>query len=238
MIVSLAACGGSDGDSDGQDKPGQNDPGQDNPGQDDPFAEDAVGIYPSVVHAGFDGTNTFKAPVVLFSGSDQVEWTLSDDTIASVEVLPVGKGIWGTPTAILTTKKAGTAEITAKAGDQTVTAKLIVTEYTPAQTALGKTRYENPANPGVTRTACAGCHALATGADHSPTMLAVAPDAPIVTAIETGEYPAFEVDGEKYETYKLRGVAHKYNLTDEEKVGIIAYLRSLEPKIETGEDSQ
>jgi hypothetical protein len=70
-------------------------------------------------------------------------------------------------------------------------------------------------------TKCAGCHELSNGVDHSPTWLAFYADADVLAAVTTGKY----ADGRV-----LKGVNHKWELTDAEKTGILAYLRSIPPK--------
>jgi mono/diheme cytochrome c family protein len=103
-------------------------------------------------------------------------------------------------------------KVTATAGAKSASADVVITAYTAAQYTAGQTKY---------MASCAGCHSGAGGVDHSPTILEFNPDQELLLAITTGAYS----DG-----YKLRAPNHAFMLTDAEKGGIVAYIRSLPPK--------
>src|SRR5690606_21379652 len=95
---------------------------------------------------------------------------------------------------------------------------------TPEQVALGQSRYNQGAADDATRVACASCHGLANGVDHSPLFSSFWTDQQLIEMVETGRIEFG--DGEAYEA---RGVNHVFNLTEEERAGVAAYLRSLTP---------
>jgi hypothetical protein len=242
LAAVLSACGGgSDSSASSADanKPGG---GADEPGgtgdapTDDPFSpegEEVTELWPPLVHSGFDGTNTYKTLVTLFYPEEQnigtVEWALADPSIGKIE--QVGTPTGGYVDATITTAKAGMTKVTVKAGGKTYEADLQVATYTAAQYTLGQQRYMNPANAGANRMACAGCHAQANGVPHTPTEMAFADDQTLVTVITTGAYPPRMIDGKMVPGYTLQGTPHKWDLTADERTGIVAYLRALPPTI-------
>jgi len=186
-----------------------------------PGGEDYV--YPDIAHTGFDGTHTFKVPIST-NLTGTVTWEVADPSIADVAATatPPEYEDYGETWAMVTSKKAGTTQVTAVSGGKRISAMLIVAAYTPADVTAGETRYNTPENPtGAQRTACISCHGLANGVDHSPVRMSYFADDEILQAITTGEYP----DG-----YVLHGVNHAWNVSAAEAKGIVPYLRSLTPK--------
>ena len=182
-------------------------------------------LFPDVAYTGFDGTHVFKVPVS--TNLTNVTWKIDDATIADVAgvATPADYAEYGETWAMVTAKKAGTTKITGTSGAKTVTAMLVVTAYTAANVTAGDKRYNTPDNAtAAQRNACAGCHKLANGVDHSPVALSSYKDDEILSAITTGAYPK-EADGTP--GYVLTGVNHAWNLTDAEKPGIVPYLRTL-----------
>lgn len=119
--------------------------------------------------------------------------------------------------------KPGTTTAVGKFENSSQSISIQIASYTPAQVALGKSRYLNavPTPPGSP--ACASCHIATTGADHSPYLMAQFSDAAILGSIELG------VNGD--DGYQLK-VMHKLTFASpEEKAGIVPYLRSLDPKL-------
>src|SRR5437773_11308507 len=65
-------------------------------------------IFPPKVYSGFDGQNKYRAPVIAYGTAETVEWSLSDPSLASLDVSADG--------VMLTTKKAGSGTLSAKVG--------------------------------------------------------------------------------------------------------------------------
>src|SRR5436190_22868995 len=76
-------------------------------------------IFPSKIYSGFDGKNTFRAPIIV-SGAKGVKWSIDDPTIASLAPNDDGTEL------MITMKKAGKATLTASAGTKKATAPLSV----------------------------------------------------------------------------------------------------------------
>src|SRR5215471_4048905 len=98
----------------------------------------AFSIFPPQVFSGFDGTNTYKAPMISVNASAAVTWSIADPSVASLA--PEGANL------SITTMKAGDTTITAKSGDKTSTIPLKVYAYTADQYNAGKMRYMTPAD--------------------------------------------------------------------------------------------
>ena len=216
MVLAVACGGGGDGSEGAGPPPG-------------PDGED---FGPLILFSGFNGTDTFQVPVFLFGEfTGEVTWESLDPAVATIA--PVARPSDAGPPvegfreefAMVTTTGAGTTKIRGTAGGETIEMDINVTQYTVDQVAAGRQRYNMPANPDeAARKACASCHALANGVDHSPNWLSPLGDAEILGAIRTGVY---EFEGGRYE---LRGVNHAFDLTDAEAQGIVPFLRSLPPR--------
>jgi len=234
LLAAAAACGASDSGKPGTGGSGSNGGGSGGSGNGsgggtggggvDLPPDNADYLFPDTAHTGFDGTHVFKVPVS--TNLTNVTWKVEDPTIADIAgvATPADYAEYGETWAMVTAKKAGTTKLTGTSGAKTVTAMLIVTAYTAANVTAGDKRYNTPDNAtAAQRNACAGCHKLANGVDHSPVAMSSYTDDEILSAITTGAYPG--PDG-----YKLMGVNHAWNLTDAEKPGIVPYLRTLPPR--------
>jgi hypothetical protein len=188
-------------------------------------------LFPPVIFTGFtDGTQVFKVPVWT-DIEGNVTWSAADPSI--VDIVPVNppadydpeldkkEGLPPLQFAMITTKKAGKTTVSVSGNGKTATSEVLVRAFTSAEYTLGQTRYKTGGTGD--RQPCAGCHEKADGWDHSPTWVSIVPDEEILGAIQTGEY-RFED-----EVWTLNKGNHKWNLTEEEKPGILAYLRSLPP---------
>ena len=180
-------------------------------------------IFPPHIYTGTDGVHEYKAPIITVNPPGAVTWTISDPTLATLA--PEGaKG----ENLMLTAKKAGMATVTAASAGQTLTADIVIISYTPQQYALGEKRYtmsNDPNNP-----ACKECHAPGKGPDHTSTELDADPDDEIQHTFVTGVDPENRpiAENSEYATL-LKGKKHMWIVTDEEKIGLIAYLRALPP---------
>lgn len=200
-------------------------------------------IWPPVVHTGYNGRDTFLAPI---STNFYVEsWVVGDESVLSV----VPKRECGTPglyevSGLVQTRAAGTTTVTAVSGDVQLSVGVVVTGYTTEQTDIGEQRYRDPAPPqGGDRLACASCHEAQGGVDHTPLEMAFHDDEAILSATMYGKYPDLCTDaagaacecGSADECtvseagYQLN-TGHEWNLTPGEADGIVAYMRALRPR--------
>jgi mono/diheme cytochrome c family protein len=84
--------------------------------------------------------------------------------------------------------------------------------------------------PDEMNPACIDCHGKGKGPDHTPTEVDADPDPQIQNTFLTGMDPeGREVDYEHEYANLLKGRKHKWSVTMDEAVGVVAYLRSLEP---------
>jgi hypothetical protein len=169
----------------------------------------------------------------------------SDPTIATVSDTADG--------ATITVKRDGTVNITATLDDVSGAATLTITKFTQAQWALGQARFSKselaivPATPGGPITvlaalgsggtrnangACTTCHteqARTLRVENTPTQIAGYSDDQLVTIFTMGKKP----DGFPQRTMIPAfawGTFHAWAVTEEEKPGLIAFLRTQVPK--------
>ena len=188
----------------------------------------AIQVFPPKIYSGFDGTNSYQAPIIAHNAASKVTWTISDESIASL--MPSGaKG----ENLMLTMKKAGSATITATAGGKTSTGTLSVTAYTSAQREAGAHRYTTA--PDADNPPCMTCHGADRGANrpnHSPTELDADTDTEVQNTFTSGTDPEGRriIDISEFkDLLTTKGYTHMWKVTPEEKTGLLAYLRSLEP---------
>ncbi len=205
---------------------------------------EAATVFPPVIHTGYDGAHQFHVPVSTDLSNQvegQVSWGSDDPSIATVESVdtpagyPATRGVW----AMITTTGSGQTAVSATIGAYTVAADVLVAAYTSDQVTAGETRYHT--DGADDRRACASCHQVAGGVDHTPTEMAFHDDAALLLVITEGHYPdqcltdegepcSCGSDGcEQVPGYVL-SVDHTWNLTESEAAGIVPYLRSLAPR--------
>jgi hypothetical protein len=190
------------------------------------------GLFPQVAHSGFNSAATFR---VMFATNERSpSWVVADPSIATIAPAPAptiaGLDERDLSFALVTTTKAGETTVSAISAGTTLTARLVVKDYTADQLAVGKARYET-ASTDPARPPCASCHAKEGGVDHSPLKMAGFDDPTILGVIENATYPASPTGQSTTSAYAPKGplkfTGHKWNLTDPEKDGILAHLRSL-----------
>jgi hypothetical protein len=191
-------------------------------------------LDPPVVNTGFTGGagQTFKVPMFT-DMTGTLTWTAVDPTMVDVVGIAAPAGyteakkeddkVPALQFAMLTTKKAGNTKVKVTNGTKTFESEVVIKSYTAAQYTLGQTRYKTGEGTAA-RQPCAGCHEKPDGADHSPSWVALFDDADVLGAIQTATYTQ---DDSKYQLNKGN---HKWTLTEEEKVGVMAFLRGLAPK--------
>jgi hypothetical protein len=208
LTLLLAACIGQTGEPAGG---AQADGGAGAGADAAPGGSAGLEILPKKIYSGFDGVAVYRAPILARGGTD-LTWSVADPSLA--QLMPEAGG---TQLMILTLK-AGTTRLTVSGNGKSATADLIITQYTPTQRATGEARY-GTAQGGDP--ACASCHAGFTGPDHTPTLLEVDSDAQIVNTFLTG----IDAEGNPIPTAR-----HAWNVTEPQKLGLVAYMRSLAPR--------
>jgi hypothetical protein len=200
--------------------------------------------FPFTLYTGYNGRDTFVAPIVSTFGPKTA--LAADPGVVSVEltdwcnegVLENGMRIG----ALLASTGPGNTVVTLSHDDVEKATNVVVTSYTLEEYDLGGERYNNPANPGGTRVACTACHGQPNGPDHTPMAVAFLPADVLLKIVKEGQYPNClnVTDGTECdctagiptcqvvpEENRVLSVAHSFELTPEEEVGIVAYLRGL-----------
>lgn len=185
-----------------------------------------LSFSPHVAYSGYDGTHTFKVPIAVYDSADDLTVTADDPSAATVSPAELQTKLKDDGTFdsgkyfMVDVKKAGTITLTARSNGQTATATINVTSYDPGRYAIGQARYNNQAGA---EPACTMCHAGGNAIDHSPAALASSTDEAIATVITTGiatsGFPISGVEG-----------GHRWTVTQEQRDGLVTYLRSLEPR--------
>lgn len=191
-----------------------------------------AGLFPQVAHSGFNDKATFR--LLFVTSAKDPKWSVADGSIATIAPSAPPKTASKAPRdlsyALATITKAGETTVTMTAGDTKLTSRLVVKAYSDADVAAGKARYET-GGPEAARVACASCHAKPDGVDHSPLKMAGFDDATILGVIQEATYPPSETGRAVVSDYAPKGplsfAGHKWDLTDAEKVGVLAHLRSL-----------
>ncbi|MBX3226205.1 MAG: hypothetical protein KIT84_28470 [Labilithrix sp.] len=193
------------------------------------------GLFPKIAHSGFNATTRFN--VVYATSAPAPEWSIDDPSIGTIAptVPPSipGVDVSNLKFALVTTTKAGETTVHVRSGDTVLDAQLVVKGYTDEQVVLGKARYDTDATNGAepARKPCADCHTKPEGVDHSPLKMAGFDDPTILGVIQDATYPDGGAGSSTTSAFRPSGpltlTTHKWGLTEPEKDGILAYLRSL-----------
>ena len=180
-------------------------------------------IFPPRIYTGTDGVHDYKAPIITVDPPGAVNWAISDPTLA--KIAPDGAK---SENLMITASKPGMTTITATSGGQTLSAELVIVSYTPQQYDFGMKRYTTTLDQN--NPACKECHAPGKGPDHTSTELDADPDEEIQHTFLTGVDPENRpiADNSEYSSL-LKGKKHMWMVTEEEKIGLLAYLRALPP---------
>ncbi len=189
----------------------------------------ALQIYFPSGYSAFDGKHDFKLPAMV-TGVSGIKWSVSDPSLVDLEPSADGSQV------MMTTKGVGVVTLTAKAGSLKGTAQINVRKADAAEYDNGKARYTN----GVTilpggfhhpdpSLQCTNCHA-AGGMDveHTPMQTGGYSDDDIVNIMTTGTKPAGVP--QRIMPFARWHQLHKWSMTEDEKHGLVTYLRSLEPQ--------
>lgn len=182
-----------------------------------------------VYYTGFDGTNDYVAPIAFFADKKPTV-TFGDPSVAELKGKPLTitkEMVEDLPDALdgklqlllVRSKKAGETTITATSGDITQKSTLRVTKYSADAVAIGKKRYEEG------QKACTGCHA-SLGV-HNPTVLVDLADETILgIAVDGKSIEKISTETGEVETLEPNHGNHKWSVTADERVGLMAFLRS------------
>ncbi len=195
-----------------------------------PSLDSGLGVLsfsPEQAYSGFDGVHTYKVPVAVYDAADDLKVTATDPS--SVAIAPVKLAQPTRPDGthdngryfMITVKKAGTITLVAESQGKKAEASITAAQYTPSRWSGGEARYTSAGSNGDPP--CTQCHAGSAGIDHSPASMASATDQALGTVITTGISTAgFPI--------KEDTKGHRWEVTDDERDGLVTYLRGLEPR--------
>lgn len=231
LVSALTACGSSGGDGGGG-------------GDGGVFDFEGWATLRSVpgqtitYNAGFtDGTRPFVVPLAFVGDGVTLEdFTIADTNVAAATLtIPIDNALIPsgiTVNAVLVASQApGNTTITGVVNGTSYTANINVIGYNEADVQLGEERYENPANANADlRRACTSCHGQGDLLNHSTAFLADLTDAEIVqTAVEGTAIQRRNITTGELESYLPNNGVHTWDVTEAERAGIAAYLRSQPP---------
>jgi|GEM_PF-3206680 len=205
-----------------------------------------IGILFSPMYSAYDGTHTFKIPAIVDNiAASAITWGSADPSMVDLATDTTTGGV------MITTRKAGTVSIIAQAGTICGSSLLTITAATAEQWEIGSQRYNNGTvvlpgrNGGIQRNdasaeaKCTNCHGdLANGpyktVAHTPQQTGGFSDADLQNIFRHGNVPDGGYFDEMIVSYNTWHGFHQWDMTDEESIGIIAYLRSLTPQAQMG----
>lgn len=171
------------------------------------------------------------------------KFSVSDPTIASVVDTPDG--------ALITVKREGSVVVRAVLDGDTGLAKLTIKKYTEAQWKIGEARYTKAEsavvapdggvvnalrlaepdgrNPSGSCITCHSAQATILRIEDTPTQTAGYSDDELITIFTSGTLPSW-VQRRTNPPAFIWGKFHAWTVTEEEKQGLLAYLRTKAPK--------
>lgn len=188
-------------------------------------------FMPSEVYSGNDGEHTFQIPIAVYDSDADLEVTTEDTAALEIKEAKLSKTSAGDSGKyfLITTKKAGTFTLAASSKGKTTTATVTVHSYELDSWKTGETRYKSGGDNGDP--ACTRCHAGGAAIDHSPATMASAKDGDLSTIIQSGLKPGpSPITGVSCDGCSALAKQHRWSVSDEERRGLIAYLRSLAPR--------
>jgi hypothetical protein len=200
-------------------------------GTTDDTARAAWRIVPRKMYSAHDGVHAFRVPM-LTPNAFGVKWSVSNPDTAHIDAYEDSDSAQGSE-AMVTAKAAGTATLTATAGGVSATSVLTVTEATPQLWEVGRRRYvegvrirDDVPDPAA---ACTNCHGTdKTDIEHTPAQIGGFSDQEVITIFTEGRKPP----GVKNRVIdvELWSPVHRWMMDDQEKKGVVVYLRSLSPQ--------
>lgn len=202
------------------------------------LSADAVGasleVHFPVAYSAYDGKHTFKLPATV-TGVKGVKWSASDPSMVDLEPNSNGTDV------MITMKKAGAVDIIAQSGNLSGSARLTITQFPPEMWDDGSDRYNNgivwQRGPDGKRggqnkqLACTNCHGKTDSSgdiEHTPTQTGGYSDTDLITIFTQGKKPAGVP--QRIMPIERWSKLHQWQMTDNERNGLVVYLRSLTPK--------
>lgn len=236
-VGALMACGGDDEPAETGKGTG-NETGKD--GNPATGLSATLQVLPSPAYSGFDGKHKYQIPLRV-NNKTGAKWSVNKPEL--VEIQETAEGV------ILTTKAAGEVIVSATIGDETGASKLNITSFQPGDYDIGDSRYHAPVSafPGDGGApmgmpsadfmlnkdgACTSCHgetAPTLKVQHTPYQTGGYSDTDIITLLSEGKKPAGAVQRSFIPAFYW-GMFHQWNVTTEQRTGILSYLRALPPK--------
>ena len=202
------------------------------------------------MYSAFDGEHVFKLPVAPLGGVSVASWEVLDDRgVARKDVVDlVPDASFGG--AMITTHKSGDYTVRACAANQLGSAPLHITQADPSVWATGQQRYgeyidlaEMPHPSGATweparDVSCKNCHGegpMYLAVEYTPQQTGGYSNTELGNIITMGAKPTGEVvdSGVPLSIFQW---FHTWTATDEERQGLVIYLRSLKPKSQGARD--
>jgi hypothetical protein len=163
-------------------------------------------LAPAVAYGGYDGFHPFHIYFASNLAGD-VNWSLDDPRLGHVYQVPAArdKADWGQSWAVVEPMSAGRTKIRGTAGGATVVSELVIAAYAPATVQTGRHRFYG------TSDGCYVCHDPADGGESWTFSLGFYPDEDVLRTVTDGPN-------------------HHFDLSDEERAGIVPFLRALQNK--------
>jgi hypothetical protein len=240
-LASAAAC--SKSDSSGPTSSVSSAPGS--------CANSQIEVLFSPMYSAFDGVHTYQVPAVVNGiSASAITWSISDPSIAMLQ--PSGEGV------MITTQKAGKANIIASAGTLCGSAELSVTSASPDDWMVGSTRYNDGVvvrgpgggfggpggggrgDAGPVEAACTSCHGdtATNGAfrtvSHTPQQTGGFSDSDLINIFTQGMLPPDAYFDDTIVPRQAWSMFHRWGMTADEAKGMVVYLRSLVPQAQKG----
>lgn len=242
--ASGTACGGSESSDDDDNASAA---GMGGSQQQPPRDELNASIKFSPVYSSYDGQHTFLVPVTV-QGYTGIEWDTDRRDLVSLSKVNEN-------TVMIETLGAGEAKIIANAGPLQGYTTLTITKSTPEEWAIGENRYANAAVLMIDREAammaamnamnmpgqppivipddlsCKNCHgsgAMALSVEHTPQQTGGYSDEELIAIFTMGQKPP-KANWRSGIPMPLYTMLHTWSATEEEKRGLVAYIRSLTP---------
>ena len=189
-----------------------------------------IKVVYSQLYSAYEPMRSYKVPVMV-PGVFDVRWSVSDGALAEIEQYeddPLAAG----SEAMVTAKGPGMVKVVATVGGIKGEATMIITEGSANLWETGRKRYQEGPRirndiPDKTA-ACSNCHGPGgRDVEHTPAQIGGYSDDQLIAIFTQGMKPA----GVKNRILAVEqwSPIHRWDMTEDEKRGVVVYLRSLEP---------